>query len=279
MADLLKLPLFIAKFTYLSAKSHFNRPIDKLYIFITLLVLWFKKIFERKDNKIKSHNIFGFKVYGFSYEAIGFLFQEVFVEGDYFFEHSNNSPQIIDCGANIGMSILYFKKLYPKCKIIAFEPNPFTFELLCKNMTENNLTDVSLYNVALANNVEPLDFYLSDDLGTLHGSLFTGRGGEKKYTVQTARLSSFITDEIDVVKIDVEGAESQILADLQANRKLPLPSKYLLEYHHLMNKSDIPHLSDFLKPFEETGYSYNIRTKYKYLGQFQDIFIHFFLRK
>ena len=46
----------------------------------------------------------------------------------------NHLHKFIDCGANIGISILFFKKQYPDCTIMAFEPNPHAFPLLEKNV-------------------------------------------------------------------------------------------------------------------------------------------------
>jgi FkbM family methyltransferase len=42
------------------------------------------------------------------------------------------SPYIIDAGANIGLSIIYFKKKYPNSKIVAFEPDKLIFNILKK---------------------------------------------------------------------------------------------------------------------------------------------------
>src|SRR5262249_62206976 len=52
------------------------------------------------------------------------IYDQIFVREIYRFESSDDAPFIIDGGANIGASVLYFKKLYPKSRIIAFEPDP-----------------------------------------------------------------------------------------------------------------------------------------------------------
>ena len=41
---------------------------------------------------------------------------------------------IIDCGANIGISLIYLKMVLPQSKIIAFEPDPFLFDYLTRNI-------------------------------------------------------------------------------------------------------------------------------------------------
>ena len=52
---------------------------------------------------------------------------EIFENQCLFFETKNQKPKIIDCGANIGISILYYKRLYPEAQIIGFEPDPKFF--------------------------------------------------------------------------------------------------------------------------------------------------------
>src|SRR5688572_8635835 len=51
-------------------------------------------------------------------------YSEIFKRGIYRFETPSESPQIIDCGANIGLSVIYFKRLFPAARITAFEADP-----------------------------------------------------------------------------------------------------------------------------------------------------------
>lgn len=72
---------------------------------------------------------------------------------------------ILDCGSNIGMSILYFKHVYPKARIIGFEPDPAIFPYLQENMTRNGLKDVQLVQAALASQEGTLTFYSDSKFG------------------------------------------------------------------------------------------------------------------
>src|SRR6516164_4426665 len=49
-------------------------------------------------------------------------YKDEFIQQIYHFESSSTNPLIIDGGSNIGMSILYFKRLYPNARIVGFEP-------------------------------------------------------------------------------------------------------------------------------------------------------------
>ena len=57
----------------------------------------------------------------------------LFEWGLYHFATTEEVPRIIDCGAGVGLNTCYFKHIYPKSDIIAFEPDPGAFEILKRN--------------------------------------------------------------------------------------------------------------------------------------------------
>src|SRR5688500_1422830 len=63
------------------------------------------------------------------------MYDEIFRNEIYRFVSDSANPFVIDCGANIGISILYFKQVYPACRILAFEPDPAIFTYLSKNIS------------------------------------------------------------------------------------------------------------------------------------------------
>jgi hypothetical protein len=58
------------------------------------------------------------------------LYKDIFIHRIYHFEAQRPDPLILDCGSNIGMSILYFKHIYPRARVIGFEPDPAIFPYL-----------------------------------------------------------------------------------------------------------------------------------------------------
>ncbi|SHL96074.1 FkbM family methyltransferase [Chitinophaga sp. CF418] len=62
----------------------------------------------------------------------------------YRFKADTDAPYIIDCGANIGLSILYFKWLYPKAKVLAFEPDGDNLVILQKNVESYGMNDINV---------------------------------------------------------------------------------------------------------------------------------------
>src|SRR2546423_3692928 len=59
-----------------------------------------------------------------------FSHHELLVNEIYKFDAERPDPLIIDCGANIGLSVIYFKYLYPRATIVAFEPDQKIFRVL-----------------------------------------------------------------------------------------------------------------------------------------------------
>ena len=139
-----------------------------------------------------------------------------------FFSPSGTSPLIIDCGANIGVSVLEWKYRWPMARVICFEPDPFAFELLRTNVDRNDLPGVECIEAALA------DF---DGSATLYGDLGRGadargnslrpswgnRANSEMTEVRCTRLAPYLAREpVAFLKIDIEGAEELVLRDSSA---------------------------------------------------------------
>jgi len=253
--------------------SPYNRIIDKFTAFWILNILYIKSRIRPNPKKEITFKIFKFKVTAYSYATLFYLFKEIFLNREYYFESAKPDLKIIDCGANIGMSVLYFKSIYPDCSIIAFEPNPFVFSLLKKNIEQNNLKGITLYNIGLSDENKVEEFFLSENKGSLTGSLNKDRGGENTIKIKTEKLSDYLkTDMFDLVKMDVEGSETIVLNELKNSKVIRNSRRYIIEYHHKMNNSK-SNLSEFILPFENNDFEYNVRTSFSEIGDFQDILI------
>ena len=257
--------LFIAK------KSNYSFK-EKITIFNTLTSLYFKSVFFTKKKEV-SHAIFGFKVTAYNFGTLLFLFKEIFITKDYFFESETKSPKIIDCGANIGMSVLYFKFIFPNCSIIAFEPNPRAFYLLKKNIEQNNLKNIVIHNFALSDVKGEINFFTGNDEQILLASTIKERGGIHEIKIETELLSNFLTESVDLIKMDIEGSETKVINDLLTTNKLYLAENYIIEYHHKINKEKSS-FSNFLIPFEKAGFDYNIKASFLKNGCFQDVLLY-----
>ena len=216
--------------------------------------------------------------------SLRILFKEIFIDASYYFVPDNSRPTILDCGSNIGMSALFFKRLYPQSKIVVFEPDPKTFETLRQNVRDNGLSDVDCHQMALADFDGSVDFYQGEDenrsdllMSMLHERMPTG----KKISVPVRRLSAFIDGDIDLLKLDVEGAEVKVMTDLQENGKLRRIKRMHIEYHHHVG-TQRDALSAFLKMLESNGFGYQIKANQRPWpteAQFQDISIYCYQKR
>lgn len=159
---------------------------------------------------------------------------ELFGQQVYFFETKVVSPFIVDVGANIGDSVIYFKWLYPQARIIAFEPNPKAFALLEKNIQANSLRDVRAYQVAVGS-TESQIILKDDGLDVYNTGTISSTKHPTSHNVQVPqiRLSQHIglreVQNIDLLKLDIEGAEGEAFKDIGS--LLPKTDEVVLEYH------------------------------------------------
>lgn len=139
-----------------------------------------------------------------------------------FFTPAGDRPLIIDCGANIGVSVLEWKTRWPQSQVICFEPDPFAFKLLQKNIQANDVPGVRCVNAAVWDSEQTLPFYgdlspTADARGNSAEAAWAKREGCSQTTVQSTRLSSYIADQtVSFLKLDVEGAEQRVLHEIAA---------------------------------------------------------------
>lgn len=117
----------------------------------------------------------------------------------------------IDVGANIG----YFTLLAAQCvgkngKVIAFEPEEKNFKLLEGNIKKNTFHNVIVEKYAVSDTIGESSLYLDAQNPARHS--LSSYAGEKSVIVKTTTLDAYLGDrKVDVVKIDVEGAEPAVL--------------------------------------------------------------------
>ncbi|RZM01189.1 MAG: FkbM family methyltransferase, partial [Pedobacter sp.] len=83
---------------------------------------------------------------------------ELFVGEVYRFKSDKQTPYIIDCGANIGLSVIYFKELFKDAKVLAFEADPTVYKQLQKNLGEYKYNNLDLVNAAVWDSKTTLKF-------------------------------------------------------------------------------------------------------------------------
>ena len=203
--------------------------------------------------------LFGYKISFLDPGSFRYLCRRVSWTAPCYFQAETETPLFSICGSNIGMSILFFKKLYPKARIVAFEPDPFTFAALSTNISQNHLSEVQLHQAALGKFDGEIEFFR--DACTQSSSLMMSTVRERhdgpSIEVPALKLSTFITSAVDLLKIDVEGAEFAVLTDLANAGKLRFIRRIHLEYHHHIDHS-VDNLSSLLRLMEEHGFGYQL---------------------
>jgi 31-O-methyltransferase len=149
-----------------------------------------------------------------------FVFYEIFVlkcyTGENFYVPSPKDV-VLDVGANIGLFALFLSSRAAGIRIHCFEPAAATRERLKLNVRENGLSDtVSVYPFALFSGACTRD--LKNGISTGQSSLFEHPFRSPTHSVQEVHCISLEealeccgNDQIDLLKIDVEGAEVEIL--------------------------------------------------------------------
>lgn len=172
-------------------------------------------------------------------DAASFLsaYEEIFVQKIYAFPFDGDSPSILDLGANIGLSVLFFKQLYPKAKITAFEADPNIFKYLEHNVHGNGYADVELLNLAAWNVNTTLQFHSEGADGGRVGAL---THDVEQIPVNAVDMQEYLQGKkIDFLKMDIEGAEEQVLPACM--EYLPEIRFIFIEYHSSEGKKQYLH--------------------------------------
>jgi len=244
-----------------------NKNFSRVGLFFTYhrlcLKFAFTKVFKIKTEK---DAIMGFVVEYDDFKSFFDMYIDLFIHSVYMLPKVESSEKIViaDCGANIGLSIFFFKHFFPNSKIFAFEPDKDIFRILEKNVRSNNLSNVKLYNKAVGSDKRNIKFYSSSGCGGSQGNTIykdlAHSKGFKESIVEEITLSSLNLKMIDVLKIDVEGAEGIIFEDLYKNNLLKKVELINLEYHYGRNLKN-NNLSLILKRIEDSNFDYIIKSE------------------
>ncbi|MBA3233518.1 MAG: FkbM family methyltransferase [Propionibacteriales bacterium] len=178
-------------------------------------------------------------------------YRDIFVREVYAFETRHASPLIVDGGSNIGISILYFKDRHPTARVLGFEPDPRLFAALQETASRNLLDHVRLVNAALGGESGPASLVgdASDS-----GRVSTAGTG---VPIRVERLSSYLEEPVDLLKLNIEGQEVAVLEELDSSGRLSLIREIVLEYHD--EGSGEQQLGTVLGILARNGFRYVVR--------------------
>lgn len=125
----------------------------------------------------------------------------------------------VDVGAHIGyFTVLFASKVGPSGQVLAFEPEPYNFKLLRKNVRQNHFKNVRAFNCALGSKTGRARLFLSPYENYGDHCLFERESTRVSIPIKTAVFDEIALRcgirRIDVVKMDVQGYERQVLSGM-----------------------------------------------------------------
>ena len=174
--------------------------------------------------------------YSFSFRNNPFdfaTFEEVILKEDYNLTINFNPSTIIDGGANIGLTSVFFANKYPNADIVAVEPEEGNFEMLKKNTTNygrislirsgiwSHSAILSVIDEGKGNNSFTVAEILSPKVDSINAISIYDIMQERSW------------DTIDILKLDIEGAEKNVF-EKKFEQWLPRVKILIIEFHDRM---------------------------------------------
>lgn len=136
-------------------------------------------------------------------------------------EHVPDGGVFVDVGAHIGYYTLKgAMKAGPNGKVVSVEPNPLTLKVLRRNLQSNSFQNIILKEVAVSDRETTLDLYSVREVNTGMSSISKANAGKSEskldvFKVPARPLDAILSEvgvtRVDVVKLDIEGAEALAL--------------------------------------------------------------------
>ena len=176
------------------------------------------------------------------------VFQQIFLYDDYVIPLDFQPGFIIDAGAYVGYSAIFFHQAYPNAKIVSIEPSSSNFTTLEYNTS--GIEGIQLYNAGLWN--KPA-FLQIRDRQTGNWGFQTVEVGEKDtWDVQTVDVPGLLResrmDVIDIFKIDIEGSEFELFSgntDWVGSVRV-----FIIEFHERIRPGCTNRFREAIAPFQ-----------------------------
>ncbi|MBS4027068.1 MAG: FkbM family methyltransferase [Ignavibacteriales bacterium] len=179
------------------------------------------------------------------------LLQSILREGDTF----------VDVGANIGYYSLFAGLLVKeKGRVISFEPEPFNFSYLQKNVSLNNLTNVIMEQKAISDRKGQLRLFLDKTNSGAH-HLYNLNDQAEEVIVEAITLDEYFSpssQRVDLIKMDIQGYEPFALKGMENIIRQNPSLKIITEYWPPMIKKAGFNPEDYLKSLTSLGFHFTI---------------------
>lgn len=165
---------------------------------------------------------------------------------------------VVDIGANIGYyTLLCARRAGPAGQVYAFEPEPENFSLLQQNVRRNGYNNVQLENAAVSNTTGNLNLFISQENHGDHRVYASETDERRTVSIRAVRLDDYFADDpplIDLLKMDIQGAEGRALEGMKTLLQCRPPRAILTEFWPLGLRRAGTNASDMLRLLESMGY-------------------------
>jgi FkbM family methyltransferase len=199
---------------------------------------------------VRIHKLFGKDFFYINSNELLHGLKEIFID-EIYKQPFRPDPYIIDCGANIGLSVIYLKRLSVDAEILAFEPDEKNFELLEKNIKSYGFERISIRKEAIWIENTNLQFAGEGSMS----SRIDKAPSRVTTQVKAVRLKDLLTRRVDFLKMDIEGAEFEVIKDIADH--LHFVNNLFLEYHGEFRQN--PELTELFSILTDKGFSYYIK--------------------
>jgi FkbM family methyltransferase len=175
-------------------------------------------------------------------------YKDIFINKIYDFKHGNDRPEILDIGGNIGLSVMFFKTIFPEARVTVFEPDPAVFEILKTNIEINHFHGIVLINAGVGKKEGIVRFFPD---GADGGNPFEQKK-DNRIDANIVKLSDYIDGPIDLLKMNIEGMEGEVFEEIE--HQLPLIKEIIFEYHAFHHLPQ--HLGNILNILDRKGFRY-----------------------
>jgi FkbM family methyltransferase len=174
---------------------------------------------------------------------------EIFSVGCYDFASPTPRPRILDCGAHTGCPVLRWRQLHPSARITAIEADSAIAALLRENVRAWNDSETEVINAAAWTHDGEVRFAATGQ----DNGLVSADGTRVIPALDLARLCR---EPVDLLKLDIEGAEAVVVAHLAATGALKNVRALVCEWHEWGTAA--PRLHEALAQLAAAGLTYRI---------------------
>ena len=185
------------------------------------------------------------------FQSFFWQYKQIYVDKCYQFSAASKEPVVIDCGANVGLSALFFAQSFPKAKILAYEADADIHQCLSTNVKQ--LSNVDAIHKAIWTNNAGVQIRAEG----ADGGAVSITDAARTINVPSVSLSDVLAQHttIAMLKMDIEGAEVEVIRSVKND--LHKCENIFIEYHSFTGQPQ--HLHELLSILANNNFRYYVK--------------------